>query len=52
MKRQESLERAGWKFWRVLGREFYFDKAKALESLWVQLDALGIEPVRDRQLTK
>ncbi|WKA53188.1 AAA domain-containing protein [Planococcus shixiaomingii] len=52
MKRQESLERAGWKFWRVRGREFYFDKAKALESLWVQLDALGIEPVRDRQMVK
>ena len=46
MKRQESLERSGWKFWRVRGREFYFDKAKALESLWVQLDALGIETVQ------
>lgn len=52
MKRQESLERSGWKFWRVRGREFYFDKVKALESLWVELDALGIEPVRERQFTK
>lgn len=52
MKRQESLERSGWKFWRVRGREFYFDKVKALESLWVQLDALGIEPVRNRQLVE
>lgn len=52
MRRQESLERAGWKFWRVRGREFYFDKVKALESLWVQLDELGIEPIRDHQMTK
>lgn len=49
MRRQESLERAGWKCWRVRGREFYFDKVKALESLWVHLDELGIEPVRDYQ---
>ncbi|WKA56986.1 AAA domain-containing protein [Planococcus shenhongbingii] len=52
MKRQESLERSGWKFWRVRGREFYFDKVKALESLWGQLDALGIEPVKEQQLIK
>lgn len=44
MKRQESLERAGWKFWRVRGREFYFDRIKAMESLWKRLDELGIEP--------
>ncbi|WP_223643517.1 AAA domain-containing protein [Planococcus sp. 4-30] len=52
MRRQESLERSGWKFWRVRGREFYFDKPKALESLWVQLNGLGIEPVRDYQVVK
>ncbi|WKA49358.1 AAA domain-containing protein [Planococcus liqunii] len=52
MKRQESLERSGWKFWRVRGREFYFDKVKALESLWVQLDVLGIGPVKEEQLVE
>ncbi|MBM7702917.1 AAA domain-containing protein [Metabacillus iocasae] len=47
MKRQESLERAGWKFWRVRGREFYFDRMKAMESLWDRLQELGIEPATD-----
>ncbi|MCK1992170.1 DUF559 domain-containing protein [Peribacillus muralis] len=44
MQRQESLERAGWKFWRVRGREFYYDRIKAMESLWEQLKSMGIEP--------
>jgi superfamily I DNA and/or RNA helicase/very-short-patch-repair endonuclease len=43
MQRQYDLERAGWKFWRVRGREFYFNKTKSLESLWLKLDELGIE---------
>ncbi|WP_209121231.1 DUF559 domain-containing protein [Alkalihalobacillus sp. BA299] len=42
MQRQESLERSGWKFWRVRGREFYFDREKAMESLWQTLDDMGI----------
>ncbi|WP_373281953.1 AAA domain-containing protein [Compostibacillus humi] len=44
MQRQESLERAGWKFWRIRGREFYFNRKKAMESLWSKLDEIGIEP--------
>jgi very-short-patch-repair endonuclease len=43
MERQYTLERAGWKFWRVRGREFYFDRVKAMESLWDTLDEMGIE---------
>ncbi|PQD94296.1 hypothetical protein CYL18_14755 [Pradoshia eiseniae] len=43
MQRQYNLERVGWKFWRVRGREFYYDKKKAMESLWRRLDELGIE---------
>src|SRR5699024_7265092 len=44
MQRQESLERSGWRFWRVRGREFYFDRKKAMESLWIKLSNMGIEP--------
>lgn len=44
MLRQESLERSGWKFWRIRGREFYFDKKNAMESLWSKLRKMGIEP--------
>ena len=43
MQRQYDLERAGWKFWRVRGREFYFNKTKSMESLWEKLDELGIK---------
>lgn len=43
MQRQYDLERAGWKFWRLRGREFYFNKTKSLESLWATLEELGIE---------
>lgn len=42
MQRQESLERSGWKFWRVRGREFYFNREKAMESLWEKLAEMGI----------
>ncbi|WP_163537589.1 AAA domain-containing protein [Gracilibacillus sp. YIM 98692] len=45
MQCQESLERAGWKFWRIRGREFYFDRIKAMESLWKELTNMGIDPV-------
>ncbi|SIS55577.1 AAA domain-containing protein [Salimicrobium flavidum] len=44
MIRQESLERAGWEFWRVRGRDFYLNKKESLESLWEKLDEMGIEP--------
>lgn len=43
LMRQESLERAGWKFWRIRGREFYLDRVKAMESLWELLEKMGIE---------
>ena len=44
MIRQESLERAGWKFWRIRGREFYLNRKEAMESLWEKLEEMGIEP--------
>ncbi|WP_147299288.1 AAA domain-containing protein [Halobacillus trueperi] len=47
MIRQESLERAGWEFWRVRGRDFYLDRKNALESLWEKLDRMGIEPNKE-----
>ncbi|WP_226670757.1 AAA domain-containing protein [Metabacillus litoralis] len=45
MQRQYDLERAGWKFWRVRGREFYYNKTKSLESLWKKLEEIGIEKI-------
>ncbi|WP_257535991.1 hypothetical protein [Metabacillus litoralis] len=44
MDRQRVLERVGWTFWRVRGSAFYANPANAMESLWVKLDGMGIEP--------
>ena len=44
MARQRDLERAGWRFVRIRGGEFYRDRAKAMEPLWRELGRLGIEP--------
>ncbi|WP_284035622.1 AAA domain-containing protein [Neobacillus sp. 114] len=44
MERQRVLERVGWTFWRVRGSAFYANPSKAMESLWVKLDEMGIEP--------
>lgn len=44
MARQRDLERAGWQFVRIRGGDFYRDQAKAMESVWAELDRLGIRP--------
>lgn len=44
VERQQILERSGWKFWRVSGSAFYRNKEKALDSLWVKLGELKIDP--------
>jgi very-short-patch-repair endonuclease len=44
IERQRVLERVGWTFWRVRGSQFYWNRQKAMESLWVKLDEMGIKP--------
>jgi very-short-patch-repair endonuclease len=44
MARQRDLERAGWRFVRIRGGDFYRDRFKAMEPLWNELDRLGIRP--------
>lgn len=44
MARQRDLERAGWQFIRIRGGDFYRDRAKAMEPLWLELDRRGIKP--------
>lgn len=44
MSRQRDLERAGWKFVRIRGGDFYRDGETALEPLWAELARLGILP--------
>jgi superfamily I DNA and/or RNA helicase/very-short-patch-repair endonuclease len=50
MDRQRTLERVGWKFWRVRGSEFYRDREKAMKSLWSRLEELKITPNLTNQL--
>lgn len=42
--RQRDLERAGWRFVRIRGGDFYRDPERALEPLWDELQRLGIRP--------
>ena len=44
MARQRDLERAGWQFVRIRGGDFYRDADTAMQSLWAELDRLGIKP--------
>ena len=44
IERQQILERAGWKFWRLTGSAFYRHKEVALDSLWAKLDEMKIIP--------
>jgi very-short-patch-repair endonuclease len=43
-RRQEILERLGWKFFRVRGSAYYRNPDAALAPLWHRLDELAIEP--------
>lgn len=40
--RELGLKRAGWRFWRVRGSEYFFDPDAAMSGLWAALDARGI----------
>jgi Protein of unknown function (DUF559). len=46
MERQRLLERIGWIFWRVMASTFYRNPEKAMQSLWVQLNEMCIEPTQ------
>lgn len=52
MRRQRDLERAGWRFWRVRGGEFYRSPAAAMSSLWPLLEAQGVSPTAGRTTTR
>lgn len=45
--RENLLRRAGWTFWRISGSSFYRNREKALKSLWVKLEELGIKPITE-----
>jgi len=45
MRRQASLERAGWTFWRVFGSQWVGNRAHHWNDLVDTLGRLGIEPI-------
>ena len=44
-RRQQILERVGWKFWRCWGSSFYLDPDECMEDLIQTLQLMGIEPL-------
>ena len=50
MQRQRVLERAGWKFVRVRGSQFYASRPTEVTRLLDEIEAQGIEPVVDGDL--
>jgi very-short-patch-repair endonuclease len=44
MARQRDLERAGWRFVRIRGGDFYRDPEEAMQPLWADLERFGIRP--------
>ncbi|MCC6711970.1 MAG: DUF559 domain-containing protein [Candidatus Dadabacteria bacterium] len=50
-ERQRVLERCGWRFYRIRGSLFYSNPEYVLNSLWQELDELGIQSVRDIMLS-
>jgi very-short-patch-repair endonuclease/transcription elongation GreA/GreB family factor len=47
-KRQQILERVGWRFWRCWGSSYTLDPEGCIENLIETLTALGIEPLADK----
>jgi very-short-patch-repair endonuclease len=47
MRRQRTLERVGWRFWRCFASSFYRDPDSVMIDLVEMLGRLGIEPIRD-----
>lgn len=45
MRRQRTLERVGWRFWRCFASSFYRDSDAVMNDLVEMLGRLGIEPV-------
>ncbi|WP_024302827.1 AAA domain-containing protein [Pseudogulbenkiania sp. MAI-1] len=45
MRRQRTLERAGWQFWRCFASTFVLDREAVLQDLLATLAARGIEPM-------
>lgn len=44
---QQTLERAGWIFWRIRGSAFYRNPNKTMEPLWQKLKELHIEQIQE-----
>ncbi len=45
MRRQRTLERVGWRFWRCFASSFYRDPEAILSDLYELLSRMGIEPI-------
>jgi very-short-patch-repair endonuclease len=46
MRRQRTLERVGWRFWRCFASSFYRDQDAVIAELVERLSRMGIEPLK------
>ena len=49
MDRQRKLERCGWRFVRIRESQYYANPDTALDSLWIALERMGIQPFNEDQ---
>lgn len=47
-RRQQQLERLGWRFIRIRGSTYFRDPAKAIDQVVQRLEAFGIDPIGPR----
>lgn len=47
IRRQRTLERCGWNFWRIRGSEYYLDPEAAMQPLWHRLEEMRKQAKQD-----
>lgn len=50
IRRQRTLERCGWNFWRIRGSVYYLDPGAAMEPLWHRLEEMRKQAEQDTSL--
>ena len=52
LQRQQTLERAGWTFWRIWGSHWRADREGCISELLETLNSLGIKPLGAAKMTQ
>jgi very-short-patch-repair endonuclease len=52
LQRQQTLERAGWTFWRIWGSHWRADREGCISELLERLNSLGVKPLGAAEMTE